>query len=30
MKTVICADSFEWLPTNRNQGSILTSLTVSA
>jgi hypothetical protein len=26
MKTVICADSFEWLPANRNQGSIITSL----
>jgi hypothetical protein len=26
MKTVICADSFEWLPANRDQGSILTSL----
>lgn len=26
MKTVICADSFEWLPANRDQGSIVTSL----
>jgi hypothetical protein len=26
MKTVICADSFEWLPANRNQGAIITSL----
>lgn len=26
MKTVICANSFEWLPANRDQGSILTSL----
>lgn len=26
MKTVICADSFEWLPANRNQGSVVTSL----
>jgi hypothetical protein len=26
MKTIICADSFEWLPTNRDQGSIITSL----
>lgn len=26
MKTIICADSFEWLPANRDQGSIITSL----
>jgi hypothetical protein len=26
MKTVICADSFEWLRANRDQGSIITSL----
>jgi DNA modification methylase len=26
MKTVICADSFEWLPANRNVGAIITSL----
>jgi DNA modification methylase len=26
MKTVICADSFEWLPANRDVGSIVTSL----
>jgi hypothetical protein len=26
MKTVIRADSFEWLPANRDQGSIITSL----
>jgi hypothetical protein len=26
MKTVICADSFEWLPPNRDRGSIITSL----
>jgi hypothetical protein len=26
MRTVICADSFEWLPANRDQGSIITSL----
>jgi len=26
LKTIICADSFEWMPANRNQGSILTSL----
>jgi hypothetical protein len=26
MKTVICADSFGWLPANRDQGSIVTSL----
>jgi len=26
MKTIICADSFEWLPANRNQGSVITSL----
>ena len=26
MKTFICADSFEWLPANRDQGSVVTSL----
>ena len=26
MKTIICANSFEWLPANRDQGSIITSL----
>jgi hypothetical protein len=26
MKTVICADSFEWLPANRDVGAIITSL----
>lgn len=26
MKTVICADSLDWLPANRDQGSIVTSL----
>ena len=26
MKTVICADSFKWLPANRDQGSVITSL----
>jgi hypothetical protein len=26
MKTIICADSLEWLPSNRDQGSIITSL----
>lgn len=26
MKTIICADAFEWLLANRDQGSILTSL----
>jgi hypothetical protein len=26
MRTVICADSFVWLPANRDQGSIITSL----
>jgi hypothetical protein len=26
MKTIISADSFEWLPANRDQGSIITSL----
>jgi hypothetical protein len=26
MKTVFCADSFKWLPANRDQGSIVTSL----
>jgi len=26
MKTVICADSLEWLPANRNQGAVITSL----
>jgi hypothetical protein len=25
-KTIICADSLEWLPANRDQGSIITSL----
>ena len=26
MKKIICADSLEWLPANRDQGSIVTSL----
>jgi hypothetical protein len=29
MKTVICADSFEWLPANRDVGAIITSLPAS-